>query len=132
MDFSKQSVLENKQIDLTAEEFLQPLDTLQLADYIQGCQSKHASSLKRPTVFCMLSAASVGVQAYALWSTNTKKDSKYSIMLTNRFSFTIFVCTIIFLSFESCIENFHELSFHSHRTSNFGLGRKNFLPHDHS
>lgn len=45
-----------REMDLTAKELPRPLDTLQLDDYIQDLQSNYASSLKMPTVFCMLAA----------------------------------------------------------------------------
>jgi len=65
-----------KKEKLTQEEFVQPLDTLQLACYIQGYSSKLASTLKVPTIFwlllvphsrCILEPL-VGKQAYNLWS----------------------------------------------------------------
>jgi len=69
-------LLREEKKKLTQEEFVQPLDTLQLACYIQGYSSKLASDLKVPTIYWLLSVAHspcileplVGKQAYNPWS----------------------------------------------------------------
>ena len=54
------------EIKHTQEEFWQPLDTLKLGDYILDCWSKHASSLKKPVVFGMVSATQ-SCDSFATW-----------------------------------------------------------------
>lgn len=70
---------------LTATEFLQPLDTPQLADYIQGLLSMPVSDLKRPAISCMhyltllhdYFPPLVGISVRVLWSAHVVYNCQY-------------------------------------------------------